>query len=106
MAGAGAFRETSFMRSATSGAVAASFASVVFHPVDTFKTVLQRGVPVPASVSGSPAGATAAASSLVAAFRCVGASREVLMPRVLMRVLLALVLALALVLMCWCGSCW
>lgn len=36
-------RETSFVNSAISGGVAACAATVVFHPLDTVKTVLQQG---------------------------------------------------------------
>lgn len=36
-------RNSSFVRSAAAGAVAAGSATVVFHPVDTVKTVLQHG---------------------------------------------------------------
>lgn len=41
-------RETSFARSAVAGAAAAGAATVVFHPVDTIKTVLQHS-PTPLS---------------------------------------------------------
>jgi hypothetical protein len=36
-------RETNFTRSAVAGGVAACSATVVFHPIDTIKTILQRG---------------------------------------------------------------
>lgn len=36
-------RDTGFLGSAAAGGVAACMATVVFHPVDTIKTVLQRG---------------------------------------------------------------
>jgi hypothetical protein len=35
-------RDTSFARSAAAGAAAAGAATVVFHPADTVKTVLQH----------------------------------------------------------------
>mmetsp|Transcript_20927 Transcript_20927/g.72189 ORF Transcript_20927/g.72189 Transcript_20927/m.72189 type:complete len:296 (-) Transcript_20927:195-1082(-) len=40
---AGTSRDTSFARPAIAGAAAACAATVVFHPIDTLKTVLQRG---------------------------------------------------------------
>eukprot|EP01050_Picozoa_sp_SAG11_P019333 SAG11_NODE_3062_length_2717_cov_3.550420_2_plen_50_part_00 len=35
-------RDTSFARSAAAGVMAAGAATVVFHPLDTVKTVLQQ----------------------------------------------------------------
>ena len=43
-------RDTSFARSAMAGAAAACSATIVFHPIDTVKVVLQRGASTPTSI--------------------------------------------------------
>jgi hypothetical protein len=63
-------RHTSFSRSALAGFVGAGSATVVFHPLDTLKVVLQRGgvgKPGVAGCAGAEAGLT-----LAPAFRELG----------------------------------